>query len=570
MSVPAGPTYKRYVANGIATVYTIPFLLLDAADLQITLDGTPVTSGFTLTGVGNPTSTCTFSVPPLGDLLFQQMVPFQRLNDYQELGDFLAGTVNRDFDRLWLAMKQVNRDSTRALTVSTLEPEGIPPLPVKALRALKVLAFTADGDPVPSNLTLEQIEEQPQVALDAAQQAAASASAAAGSASAASTSASNAAASAALLNGAAVPMYSVEWWPGLRTAIPAGRVPADGQTLLRSLYPDAYAGLATAMPMVTDANWLADNTLRGNYTVGDGSTTFRVPDYNGKAAGSLGPMFRRGDGSLGFAPGKMRQDQLQNMTGSWAPGSTSAHVASGQPAPTGVFKINGTRGNVIGFTASANAGLVEFDASGSARTGTETFGMHVVGCWVIRLFGAVTNAGAADAAALATAYAALAADFQNSRAGSFANTFLHVEDRKATNTAGGTATAATWTTRDLNSVRVNRIPGSSVASNQITLPAGTYRFDARAPAIGVGAHQIRLRNITDAVDVDTGSSGFSISSALNAQTDSVICGEFTIAATKVFEIQHNVAVTRATNGFGAAANLGTTEIYTQARFWRLI
>ncbi|WP_110995379.1 phage tail protein [Pseudomonas sichuanensis] len=565
MSVPAGPTFKRYVASGVATVYPIPFLVLDAADLQITLDGVLVTSGFTLTGIGNPTSTCTFSVAPTGDLLFQQNIPFQRLNDYQELGDFMASTVNRDLDRLWLAVKQLSGGTSRALTVSPLEPEGIPPIPLKAARALRVLAFNSVGDPIVSTLTLQQLEEQPALALASAQAAAASASAAAGSASSASTSASSAAASAASVVGAAVPMFQVSWWPGTRAAIPNGYVPGDGQALSRTAFPDAWAAInAGNMPTATDAAWNSTPAERGKYTAGDGSTTFRVPDYNGKTAGSIAPLMVRGDGAVGFSTGSIRQDQMQLITGD------IGGVQARPDTTNGVFtRAVAATNNWIGTASSLDNIRVGFDSSRVARTGSETFPTHVVGCWIIKLFGAVTNPGAVDVVALASALATLTADFQNSRAGSFANTFLHVEDRKATNTAGGTATAATWTTRDLNSVRVNRIPGSSVASNQITLPAGTYRFDARAPAIGVGAHQIRLRNITDAADVDTGSSGFSVSSGLNAMTDSVIGGEFTIAATKVFEIQHNVGTTRATNGFGAAANLGTTEIYTQAKFWRL-
>lgn len=178
MSVQPGPTFKRYAANGVATVYAIPFLLLDAADLQITLNGAPVTTGFTLSGIGSHASSCTFSVAPTGDLLFQMVLTFQRLADYQTNGDFLAGTVNRDYDRLWLAVKQLARDNNRGLTVSLQEPEGIPPLPAKAVRSLKMLAFDVDGNPVPSNLTLAQIEQQPALALDSAAAAAASASAA--------------------------------------------------------------------------------------------------------------------------------------------------------------------------------------------------------------------------------------------------------------------------------------------------------------------------------------------------------------------------------------------------------
>ncbi|RMQ58848.1 hypothetical protein [Pseudomonas savastanoi] len=122
MAVQPGPTEKRYAANGVATSYSIPFLLLEASDLQVTLNGTVITAGFTLTGVGNPASTITFippvfATPPSGDLL-------QRLTDYQENGDFLAITVNKDFDRLWQAIKQLLRFTGRALTLGAFDIDG--------------------------------------------------------------------------------------------------------------------------------------------------------------------------------------------------------------------------------------------------------------------------------------------------------------------------------------------------------------------------------------------------------------------------------------------------------------
>lgn len=181
MSVQSGPTFKRYAANGVTTVYAIPFLLLDAADLLVTLDGVEVVSGFVLTGVGNPSSTCTFSAAPTGDLLFQLSISFQRLADYQNNGDLLSSTLNNDLDRLWLAIKQLDVGNNRALAVGVLEPEGIPALPVVAARALKMLAFDASSNPIASNLTLAQLEEQPALALASAQSASLSATAASNS-----------------------------------------------------------------------------------------------------------------------------------------------------------------------------------------------------------------------------------------------------------------------------------------------------------------------------------------------------------------------------------------------------
>lgn len=126
MAVPAGPTEQRYVGNGVTTIFTVPFLVIQASDLAVYIDGVKLTSGYTQSGVGNPTSTVTFSVAPanLSQILFNLEVPFKRLNDYQENGDFLARTVNNDFDRIWQALKQLLRLSGRALMLGTTDVDG--------------------------------------------------------------------------------------------------------------------------------------------------------------------------------------------------------------------------------------------------------------------------------------------------------------------------------------------------------------------------------------------------------------------------------------------------------------
>lgn len=85
-----------------------------------------MTSGYTLSGVGNPSSTVTFSSAPapLAQIIFQLDVPFERLNDYQENGDFQAETVNRDYDRIWQALKQLLRYFGRALTLAPFDIDG--------------------------------------------------------------------------------------------------------------------------------------------------------------------------------------------------------------------------------------------------------------------------------------------------------------------------------------------------------------------------------------------------------------------------------------------------------------
>ena len=194
----------------------------------------------------------------------------------------------------------------------------------------------------------------------------------------------------ALSKAAGLPLLFPLWCPN-RTAIPAGYAPAAGQPLARSLYPDAWAGIAAGnVPVATDAAWLATPTERGKFTAGNGSTTFRLPDYNGKSAGSLGALFMRGDGTLSAqTDGVIQPDDFRShfhIYGNYS--STTATLAVGPTSNPGTF-------------ASSSSG---------STGGAETRPMNVTGCWVIRLFGAVVNPGAADAAQLATEVSKLGAD----------------------------------------------------------------------------------------------------------------------------------------------------------------
>lgn len=146
---------------------------------------------------------------------------------------------------------------------------------------------------------------------------------------------------------------------------------------------------------------------------------------------------------------------------------------------------------------------------------------------------------------------------------------LHVEDQKAANTAGGTFTAGADQTRTLNTSVSNAISGASLASNQITLPAGTYYIDASAPGVLCGVHRAWLYNTTATATTRLGTSETSNTSG-NMSLRSRITGLFTLSVSSVLEIRHRCSSTSATNGFGLPANFNSeVEIYTTAMFWRV-
>lgn len=145
-----------------------------------------------------------------------------------------------------------------------------------------------------------------------------------------------------------------------------------------------------------------------------------------------------------------------------------------------------------------------------------------------------------------------------------------ITDVKAANTDGGTFTSGAWRTRVLNTIQTNGTSGASIASNQLTLTAGTYRINGYAPARNVFNHQTRIQNITDATTAILGGCQFTqdASGVLGigggvATSNSDFDGLFTIASTKVFELQHQCSVSQNTNGFGVATNFGVNCVYSK-------
>lgn len=136
-----------------------------------------------------------------------------------------------------------------------------------------------------------------------------------------------------------------------------------------------------------------------------------------------------------------------------------------------------------------------------------------------------------------------------------------LEDRKSQNTAGGTFTNGADRTRDINTEVYDRGGVVSIGSNRFTLVAGDWLIEWSAPAHQCDAHQSFLYNFTDSTEVARGSSE-STNNTLSFTTRSVGSARVSITSAKAFEIRHRCGSTRATDGFGAAANFGT-EVYTR-------
>ena len=145
-----------------------------------------------------------------------------------------------------------------------------------------------------------------------------------------------------------------------------------------------------------------------------------------------------------------------------------------------------------------------------------------------------------------------------------------LKDLKSPTVVGGTATSGSWITRVVNTKELDETAGVTIASNQITLPAGTYRFRIECPAYDVGYHRARLVDNTSGTPtvLREGSSAYASSGNAGYST-SVIVGKITVAASRLLEIQHRVGSTKASTGFGQPNGWGTNEVYTIAEFLKV-
>lgn len=132
-----------------------------------------------------------------------------------------------------------------------------------------------------------------------------------------------------------------------------------------------------------------------------------------------------------------------------------------------------------------------------------------------------------------------------------------ISDVKLSGTHGGTFTKNVWQTRDLNTL--NSYGSScSLSSNQVTITAGTYMIDARAPAYKVQNHKAIWYNITDSTTDIVGTTACTDIDC----TWSHIHGILTLGSTKTFELRHYCSRITITNGFGNACGFGVNEVYS--------
>lgn len=215
--------------------------------------------------------------------------------------------------------------------------------------------------------------------------------------------------------GSGQPVGGLVIWDISEATLPAGYIPRNGQLVTRAMWPELWALVsATAL---TDANWIANPLSRGKFSSGDGATTFRMPDLNGKYSDGLTPAaFLRGYGlNSAGTPGLMQLDQFQGFKMRTSVNGGSANAGALNPYFGGdatTMTLLGGAYNVATGYSTYTSGFVTDGTNGAPKVGSETrpFSSTVIWCCI----GGTTavNPGTVDIVATAAQVAAQASRIQ--------------------------------------------------------------------------------------------------------------------------------------------------------------
>lgn len=141
----------QYTGDGAQTLFTYPFPIFQAADMEVCLDDVKQATGFTVNGAGQSAGgDVTFDTAPANGMVvtLRRRLAIQRTSDFQESGEFRSKVINDELDYLTAALQQVSDDGDRTLRLGATDPMASLTLPDKAARTNMYLGFDANGDPI--------------------------------------------------------------------------------------------------------------------------------------------------------------------------------------------------------------------------------------------------------------------------------------------------------------------------------------------------------------------------------------------------------------------------------------
>lgn len=387
MPVVVQTPFNQHTGNGVTTLFGFTFQLLEAGDLEVSLDGVVQPSGFTISGLGvQAGGSITFNVAPGNGVIvdIRRRIPLARSTDYQVNGDLPSDQVDRDYDRLWQAMQDAAFDDNLSVKLPVADAAAPMVLPSATERASKFMAFDASGQAIAADTIAGDVIVSAfmETLLDDADAAAGRTTL--GVPSTTDLASAIAALTTAITN-ATPPGASQGFW---RASAPTGWVKANGQTIgsaasgatgranddTRALFDILWADFTnTTLPIQTSAGGAS---TRGASAAADWAANKRItlPDMRGE--------FPRGwdDGKGTDAARVLGSSQTDAMQGHRHAGDF--HQTGGTAAWTGT----NSPGLTLNPTTSATPGNPSTDGvNGTPRTAAETRPRNVAMLYCIKL-----------------------------------------------------------------------------------------------------------------------------------------------------------------------------------------
>lgn len=153
-NIPANDRIERFLASDGQTVFSYDFPVYDAGDLDVRRFRagveTPLINGgdYTVAGAGTqPGGSITLTVPALaGDLLVVRSAqPVARATDFADGGDLPAASLDEEFNRLFIALQQLQATIAQAIRLPPSDPTTAAELATALSRANSVLGFDSAG-----------------------------------------------------------------------------------------------------------------------------------------------------------------------------------------------------------------------------------------------------------------------------------------------------------------------------------------------------------------------------------------------------------------------------------------
>lgn len=145
-------------------------------------------------------------------------------------------------------------------------------------------------------------------------------------------------------------------------------------------------------------------------------------------------------------------------------------------------------------------------------------------------------------------------------------------EQKSSGSSGGGSTGGAWNTRLLNTIV--KTPSTTWCSlnsitNEFSMTTGKYLVSIKAVGVGVGSHQVRLRNTTDSTNFyGISSLSYALTPGNSSNAEAEILLDF--SGNKTFVLEHfcEKSVPNFGLGFPVGAS-GNNEVYASVSIQKL-